>query len=192
MKNLLLTASAIASIALPTLGLAQDRDDHANRDRPAAQQDNRKDARPDDRHDARPDDRHDVRPGFDQGRPGFDHARPGFDVGRPGFDHARAWNPGNRFWWRGRPEFAGFAGPRRGFWFVPGRGYVNPGPQWYGYGWRVGAFVPPGLRSYAVVDPYVYGLPPARYGFRYVYLANNVALISMRDGRIVHIIPEIY
>ena len=33
MKNLLLTASAIASLALPTLGLAQGYDNHANRDR---------------------------------------------------------------------------------------------------------------------------------------------------------------
>jgi Ni/Co efflux regulator RcnB len=188
MKNLLLTASAIASLALPTLGLAQGYDDHANRDRPAAQQDARHDARADDRHD----DRHDGRPDFDKGRPGYDHARPGYDHGRPGYDHVRAWSPGNRTWWRGRPEFAGYAGARNGFWFVPGRGYVNPGARWFGYGWRVGAFVPAELRGYAVVDPYLYGLPRASYGMRYVYLGNNVALISMRSGRIIRMVPNVY
>ena len=81
MRNLLLTASAIASIALPTLGLAQGNDDRMRRDQPAARQDMRQDARTDDRRDARPDDR-----------------RPGFDQGRPGYDHARAWNPGDRTW----------------------------------------------------------------------------------------------
>ena len=171
MKNLLLTASAIASIALPTLGLAQGYDDHATRDQRAAHQDVRQDARQDARQDVRQDVRHDVRADLNRGR---------------------AWNPGNRFWWRGRPEFAGYAGMRSGFWFVPGRGYVNPGARWLGYGWRVGAFVPVELRGYSVVDPYVYGLPRAPYGFRYVYLGNNVALISMHNGRVVRIVPNVY
>jgi Ni/Co efflux regulator RcnB len=158
MRNILLTASAIASIALPTLSLAQGYDDHA-RDRAPVERDVRQDVR------------HDVRA----------------DV-----DHGRVWAPGNRSWWRGRPEFARYAGPRAGFWFVPGRGYINPGPRWFGYGWRVGAFVPPALRGYAVVDPYVYGLPPASHGLRYVYLGNNVALISMHNGRIVRMVPDVY
>jgi len=163
MKNLLLTASAIASIALPTLGLAQGYDDHANRDHPAVQRDIRQDARQDVRQDVRAD-----------------------------VNHGRVWAPGNHSWWRGRPEFAGYAGARAGFWFVPGRGYVNPGPRWFGYGWRVGGFVPSELRGYTVVNPYVYGLPRAGYGFRYIYLGNNVALISMRNGQIVRMVANVY
>jgi Ni/Co efflux regulator RcnB len=171
MRNILLTACAIASIAAPALSLAQGYDDHAARDQRAGRQDVRQDPRADSRQDIRQDVRHDN---------------------RADADHARVWAPGNRTWWRGRPEFAGYAGARAGFWFVPGRGYVNPGPRWFGYGWRVGGFVPPALREYAVVDPYVYGLPPARFGFRYVYLANDVALIRMGDGRIVTIVPNVY
>jgi hypothetical protein len=52
--------------------------------------------------------------------------------------------------------------------------------------------VPPELRGYGLADPYVYGLPPAPYGFRYIYLANNVALIRMGTGRIVRIVPNVY
>ena len=52
--------------------------------------------------------------------------------------------------------------------------------------------MPPALRGYAVVDPDVYGLPFAPRGFRYVYLGNNVALISLRNGRIVSIVPNVY
>ena len=48
------------------------------------------------------------------------------------------------------------------------------------------------LRGYAVADPYVYGLPFAPRGLRYVYVGNNVALISMRTGRIVSIVPNVY
>jgi Ni/Co efflux regulator RcnB len=171
MRKFLLMASAIAGLALPAIGLAQGYDDHATRDRPLAQHDSRQDVRRDGRQDMGRDVRHDV---------------------RGDLDHGRAWSPENRSWWRGRPEFAGYAGARDGFWFVPGRGYVNPGPRWSGYGWRVGAFVPAELRGYAVVDPYVYGLPRASYGRRYVYLGNNVALISMRSGRVVRIVPNVY
>ncbi len=203
MRNLLLTASAIASIALPTLSLAQSNDNHPNRDRPATQHEIRQDARHDAKQDVRQDVKQDVRRDVKQDV--RQDAKRDFredvkrdvrqdvrrDV-RTDLNRGRAWTPGNHTWWRGRPEFTGYAGARRGYWFVPGRGYVNPGSRWFGYGWRVGSFVPLALRGYAVVDPYVYGLPPAPRGFRYVYVGNNVALISLRNGRIVSIVSNVY
>ena len=102
------------------------------------------------------------------------------------------WAPGNRSWWRGRPEFNGYAGVRTGFWFIPGRGYFRPDPQWYRYSWRVGVVVPPIFRGYIVTNPYIYGLAPAPYGFRYIYLGNSVVLMSTRDGRIVRVMANVY
>jgi Ni/Co efflux regulator RcnB len=111
---------------------------------------------------------------------------------RQNFDRTHIWSPGNRFWWRGRPEFVGYAGPRAGFWFIPGRGYIRPDPRWYGFVWRVGGFVPTIYRTYYVPNPSIYGLAPAPYGLRYVYLGNNVVLMSVHDGRIVQVKANVF
>ena len=177
MKRLLLNACAIASIAVPGLSMAQNYGD--NHDHPAAVRDERHDARQDVRQDTRQDVRHDVRQDVRQDD-------------RSAFDRTHMWAPGNHFWWRGRPEFNGYAGIRPGYWFIPGRGYFRPEPQWYGYSWRVGVVVPPIFRGYVVTNPYIYGLAPAPYGFRYIYLGNNVVLMSTRDGRIVRVMANVY
>ena len=161
MKNLLLTASAIAAIAAPALSMAQGYQQPANpptvvRDQRQAQrqQDNRQAVRQDMRE--------------------------------------RVWNRNDRNWWRGRSDFAGYAGVRSGFWFVPGRGYIRPDPRWYGFSWRVGGLVPFEFRNYYVANPYVYGLSPPPPAYRYVYLGRNIALIAIDSGRIVRVIPNVY
>ena len=165
MKKFLLNACAVASIAAPGLALAQNYgDNHAPP--PAVR---------DDRHDYRQEVRHDVRQ----------------DV-RENYDHTHMWAPGNRFWWRGRPEFAGYVGVRPGFWFIPGHGYIRPDPRWYGYSWQVGGFVPSIFWNYVVPNPYIYGLAPAPFGFRYIYLGHNVVLMNVHNGRIVRVMANVY
>ena len=170
MKRLLLTASAVAVLAVPALATAQPAPGPA-----PAQRDWRQDQRQDMRQDQRQDMRQDYRQDMRQ------NAR----------DHV--WNRDNRYWWRGRPEFSGYAGVRPGFWFVPGRGYIRPLPGYYNYAWRIGGVVPFALRSYVVVNPYVFGLPPAPPSFRYVFLGNGtVAMINRYNGRIVRVFPGLY
>ena len=157
MKNLLLTASAIAAIAAPALSMAQGYQQPANPPTVVREQ----------RHDVRQDVRHDVR-------------------------QERVWNRNDRRWWRGRSDFVGYAGARPGYWFIPGRGYIQPNSRWYGFNWRIGGLVPFEFRNYYVGNPYVYGLPPAPPAYRYVYLGRNIALIAIDSGRIVRVIPNVY
>jgi Ni/Co efflux regulator RcnB len=252
MNRLLMTASAIATLAIPALSFAhayQDQNDNRpersqpSQARPPAKQvapparpangppsdQNRPGARPVDqnRPGVRPIDQNrpgyrpvdQNRPGYrpvDQNRPGYrppvDYNRPGYNPTRPGYrpiDQNRpgvdrrinpsarvvqrpSWNRGNPNWWRGRTEFRSYAGRRPGFWFRPGFGYVRVNPRWYGYNWQVGGYVPFEFRSYYVQDPYEFGLPPAPYGYAYVYLDNNIALMSLATGQIVQILPNLY
>jgi Ni/Co efflux regulator RcnB len=52
--------------------------------------------------------------------------------------------------------------------------------------------VPFAFRGFAVANPYFYGLRPAPPGYRYVYLDNNIALMSVSSGLIVQVQPHIY
>jgi len=183
MKRLLTTASAIATLAVPALASAHAYQDQnqtrPDRERPAPAQ---------------------VRPG--PSRPAPAQVRP--QPGRPSpsvvmkvnpnvrVAQRPSWNRGNPNWWRGRPEFRGYAGARPGFWFRPGFGYFRVDPRWYGFNWQVGGFVPFEFRSYYVQSPYLYGLPPAPYGYAYVYLGNSIALMSMANGVIVQVFPNVY
>ncbi len=105
---------------------------------------------------------------------------------------AANWDRNNAYWWRGRPEFNGYVGVRPGAWFIPGRGYVTVGPQWWGYHWGVGVVVPRTFWSYYVPNPGFYNLPPAPPGFAYIFLGNNIALINLNNGRIITMVPNIY
>ncbi len=193
MRKLLLNAAAIASIALPAMALAQDNQDRGAPDRAAAaaadarHQDQRQDQRQDQHQVYRQDQRPDVRP--DQHS---DNRQVMRQDGRVDWNHQHMWNRADRSWWRGRPEFNGYVGVRSGYWFVPGRGYIRPDPRWYGYNWQVGGVVPRLFWDFTVINPYIYGLPPAPPAYRYVYLGNNIALISRYSGRIVRIIPNVY
>lgn len=189
MKRLLTTASAVATLAIPALASA-----HAYQD----QNENRPERAQPDQNRPRP-----QRPAPPQARP-----QPGAQVrpqpGRPSpgvimkvnpaprIEQRRDWDRGRADWWRGRPEFRDYGGVRPGFWYRPGFGYFRVDPRWYGFAWRVGGFVPFEFRNYYVESPYLYGLPPAPYGYAYVYLGNNIALMSLGNGVIVQVFPNVY
>ena len=88
-------------------------------------------------------------------------------------------------WWRGRAGFNGYYGHRAGYWFAPGWGYYQVDPRWYDFDWVVGAVVPYELQSYAISDPYAYGLPPPPYGCEWIFLGDQIALIDLDTGQIV-------
>ena len=115
---------------------------------------------------------------------------------RQRFDSRQAqrqvWNRGDRNWWRGRSDFAGYEGRRTGYWFTPGYGYYRVDPRWYGFNWQVGGYVPWAFRDYYVQDIGDYGLPPAPYGYAYVYLDNDIVLMSLATGAIVQVVSNLY
>jgi hypothetical protein len=91
-------------------------------------------------------------------------------------------------WWRGRPEFTVYAGPRRGYYFAPGYGYYLP-PRGYGRAWVVGVTLPVPMRRYVVIEPRVYGLrvPPA--GYRWYYAGDRIVLAALATGIILESVP---
>ena len=134
-------------------------------------------------------------PGGTSVEPGFELIDEGLgarvDPNRPGVAKP-VWARGDRTWWRNRPEFRAYTGARPGMWFRPGFGYVRVDPRWYGYGWRVGGHVPLEFRGYYVQSPDLFGLGRAPYGYVYVYLGNNIALMQRATGLIVQVYPNIY
>ena len=101
------------------------------------------------------------------------------------------WDRNNRNWWRNRQSFRGYNGYRRGYWFAPGRGYYRVEPRWSDYRWRRGAYVPRTFWGYTVNDPFFYGLRGAPPGYRWIWLGNNMVLISP-SGLIIDIVPNVY
>ncbi|MBA3810882.1 MAG: RcnB family protein [Caulobacteraceae bacterium] len=186
MKKLLLTASALASLAMPAASFAQDQRDNRQEkahDRAAAIQDRQGDRNNGDRNDNRNDNRRDNRQ-----EQAHDRAR-AIDNRQ---DARGRWDRNNHDWWRGRADFRGFNGRRAGFWFRPGFGYVRIDPRYAGFRWRVGGRVPVAYRRFYVSDPFFYGLSPAPYGYRYVYLDNNIVLMSLATGLITQVVSDIY
>lgn len=102
------------------------------------------------------------------------------------------WDRNNRNWWQGRNEFRGYNGRRAGFWYAPGYGYRQIDRRWAGYRWARGGVVPYGYRNFYVQDPYFYNLRPAPYGYRWVYVDNNVVLMAMATGLIADIVYNVY
>jgi Ni/Co efflux regulator RcnB len=91
--------------------------------------------------------------------------------------------------WRGRAEWRGYKGSRRGYWYAPGYGYQ---PVQRGYAWRRGGYVPPSYRVYYVQDPVYYGLGPAPRGHRWVYADGNLVLMALATGAIVDVVLNAY
>lgn len=91
----------------------------------------------------------------------------------------------NREWWRGRPEFAAFVGPRPGYYFAPGYGYYRVPAPYYRRVWRVGVVLPPPLRHYRVVHPALFRLRPPPPGHAWIHVDNDILLISVATGVIV-------
>lgn len=105
---------------------------------------------------------------------------------------ANRFDRNNRNWWRGRNDFRGYNGRRAGFWFAPGYGYRPVDRRWANYRWARGAIVPYGYRNFYVQDPYFYGLRPAPYGARWVYIDGNLVLMAVATGVILDIVSGAY
>lgn len=102
------------------------------------------------------------------------------------------WDRSNRDWWRGRPEFRGYNGPRRGYWYAPGHGYYRVEPRYYGYRWTRGAYLPPAYRHYYVNDYGYYGLRPPPPGYRYVYAGGDILMIAVASGLIASVLSNVF
>lgn len=187
MKRLLIATVAMATLVGPVAALAQDNGD-VRQDRREVSRD--KDQTQQDRNHARRDGV--VTPaehrGLQNDRRDVAGARQGLraDVRGGRFDR------NNRNWWQGRSDFRGYNGRRPGFWFAPGYGYRPVDQRWSNYNWTRGAFVPVGYRNFYVQDPIFYGLRPAPYGARWVYVDNNLVLMSLATGVILDVVAGAY
>ncbi|MBX7247906.1 MAG: RcnB family protein [Caulobacteraceae bacterium] len=121
----------------------------------------------------------------------YDDRRDGYDRDRRGRGHDR-WDRGRRDWWRGRDEFRGYNGRRNGYYFAPGYGYYRADPRYYNHRWNRGSYLPQSYRRYYVQDPYFYGLRPAPYGYRWVYVDNDLVLVSIATGLILDVLLDVY
>ncbi|MEO6378338.1 MAG: RcnB family protein [Caulobacteraceae bacterium] len=175
MKRLILVAATLATITAPMMASAQNRE--LNRDRRELQQD-RRDAT-----------RDGVITRGEQRELNRDRRELRSDSRDARNDRReRRWDRNDRNWWRGRSDFRDYNGVRSGFWYAPGYGYYSVDPRYARYSWRRGAVVPRAYRNRVVVDPYVYGLRPAGRGQRWVYVDNNLVLMSIASGVIADIV----
>jgi hypothetical protein len=102
------------------------------------------------------------------------------------------WYPGNPGWWHGHPDFVGYVGVRRGYYFAPGYGYYPVASAYYGRVWVVGAVLPVELRRYYVVNPGYYGLAVAPAGHAWIYANGSIVLASRTTGVIVRTVPRVW
>ena len=162
MKRFLFAAAALAAVIMPLSASAQ----------------------PDDRRDLRHDQREVRHDQQEVRRDQRDVRQDQHAVARYDRAHAESW--------RARPEWHGFSGARTGFWFAPGYGYRPVDRRWSSTVWRRGGYVPAGYRNLYVQDPYYYGLRPAPYGYRWVYLNGNFALMAVATGLIADVVLNGY
>lgn len=102
------------------------------------------------------------------------------------------WQRGNRDWWRGRSEWRGYNGRRNGYYYAPGYGYYRYDQRYHGRRWGRGAYLPQSYRRYYVQDPYFYNLREAPYGYRWVYVDNDLVLVSIATGLILDVLLDVY
>jgi len=98
----------------------------------------------------------------------------------------------DRNWWRARPVFRGYTGPRTYFFFAPGYGYYRVPQAYWGQRWATGAFLPSYFLKYEVNDYRDYGLPPPPYGCAWVWVSNDVLLVDLSDGYILDEIDNVW
>ena len=175
MKRLILVAATLATITAPVMASAQSRE--LNNDRRELRED-RRDA---------------LRDGVVTRGEARELNRDARELRQDGRDfrndrRERRWDRNDRNWWRGRSDFRDYSGSRSGYWYAPGYGYYQVDPRYTRYSWRRGGIVPPAYRSRYVTDPYVYGLRPAGRGQRWVYVDNNLVLMSVATGLIAEIV----
>ncbi len=163
-RKLMLVAATAAMVAIPTA--AATAQDYRGRG---------------DRYERRDDRRYERREHYDDRR---DYRRDRRD--------ARRWDRRDRDWWRGRNEFRDYRGRRSGYWYAPGYGYYEVEPRYYGRRWSRGHYLPRAYRHYYVQDPYFYGLRPAPYGYRWVYVDDDLLLVSIATGLILDALLDVY
>ena len=98
----------------------------------------------------------------------------------------------NRDWWRNNPGFRLFHGPRLGFFFFPGYGYVAVPHEYQNHYWRVGEYLPRWFWRYTVSQYWAYGLPEPPPGCAWIWLDGDVALVDMSDGYIIDMVTNIW
>jgi Ni/Co efflux regulator RcnB len=165
LKRLMLIAATVASIAVPAAS-AEAQDYRRGGDRERSYDGDR-------------------RGGYDR-----DHRGRGDD--RRGQRRRDRWERNNRDWWRGRSEFRGYSGRRNGYYFAPGYGYYRSDPRYFNHRWNRGAYLPRSYRNYYVQDPYFYGVRDAPYGYRWVYVDNDLVLVSIATGLILDVLLDVY
>jgi Ni/Co efflux regulator RcnB len=178
MRHLLYAALALATAAAPMaapMAAMAEPGDHGDRHE---LNEGRRDLRHD-RHAAGRDGR--IGPG-ERAELRRDHREINLDRRDLRYDRARAES------WRGRPEWRGYAGVRRGHWYAPGYGY-RPVSH---VGWRRGHYVPVTYRSYYVQDWGYYGLRPPPPGYRWIYADGNFVLMAVATGLIVDVLLHGY
>lgn len=172
-----LVALALTTTAAPIAAQAQNRD---RGDRREQRQDNRNDRREyrqdnrNDRREFRQDNRNDRRDFRQDNR------------------NDRRYDRNNRNWYQGRSDFRDYRGARPGYWYAPSYGYYRVDPRYANYRWQRGGYLPPSYRSYHVRDPYVYGLRPAPYGYRYVHAGSDIVMIAVATGLIASVFGNMY
>lgn len=107
------------------------------------------------------------------------------------WDQRAPWR-NNRDWWRGNPGFRLFHGPRLGFFFFPGYGYIAVPHEYQNHYWRVGDYLPQWFWRYTVSQYWTYGLPQPPPGCAWIWLDGDVALVDMSDGYIVDMVTNIW
>jgi len=178
-KRLLLVAATVASLAVPAAG-AQAQGYYDRREDRWDRREDRWDRR-EDRRDAR----------RDGGR--RDRREDRWDRREDRWDRREdRWDRRNRNWWRDHRYFRGYNGRRSGYYFAPGYGYYHVEPRYYGRRWNRGHYLPRAYRSYYVQDPYFYGLRPAPHGYRWVYVDDDLLLVSLTTGLILDVLLDVY
>jgi Ni/Co efflux regulator RcnB len=191
MKKFLIATAALATLAAPMAASAQSRGEvrHDQREVRQEQQDVRK-AQNRARQDGVVTQR--EQRNIQNQRRDVRGARQELREDRRDYRQAQRFDRNNRNWWRGRNDFRGYNGRRAGYWYAPGYGYRQIDRRWANYRWARGAIVPYGYRNFYVQDPYFYGLRPAPYGYRWVFVDNNLVLMAMATGLIADIVYNAY
>lgn len=189
MKRLLLTAAALAAVAIPSVSSAQGYGDvrRDQRDVRESQRDVNREVNRALRDDGRIDrgERRDIREAQ------RDLRQDQRDL-RQSSRQAQRWDRNNRDWWRGRADFRDYNGRRSGYWYAPSYGYVRNVPGFAGHRWTRGQRVPAAYRNYYVQDYGFYGLRAPPRGQRYVYLDNNIVLMTLATGLITEVLSNYY
>lgn len=123
---------------------------------------------------------------------GYDRDHRGRGDDRRGQRGRDRWERNNRDWWRGRNEFRGYSGRRNGYYFAPGYGYYRSDPRYSNHRWNRGSYLPRSYRNYYVQDTYFYGVRDAPYGYRWVYVDNDLVLVSIATGLILDVLLDVY